>query len=44
MSGRDENTELRALGVENGQAVGEPRLVYSGFEGAVLPLGIADDG
>lgn len=44
MSLRDGDTELWALGVENGQATGRPRLVYSGFEGTAWPAGIADDG
>lgn len=44
MSLRDGETELWAVGVDNGEAAGEPRLVYSGFEGTAGPEGITDDG
>ncbi|MFB3062705.1 MAG: hypothetical protein ACE10C_15180, partial [Candidatus Binatia bacterium] len=44
LSLRDGNTELWAMGVDNGRPVGQPRLVYAGFEGETRPLGITDDG
>ncbi len=44
LSSDGEGTELRAIGIENGEASGGSRLLFSDFEGAVKAEGVTDDG